>query len=85
MSDLCLDEEVAEVTWASLCNERFFRKYLFASIRRLKNRKVFSTDLVEVRRGWIAGNYIGDTSVVFHFGNAWLQGVVLWNLILLFF
>ena len=60
MFDLCLDEDVAEVTWASVCNKRFFRKYLFASIRRLKDRKVFSNDLVEVKRGWIVSNYEGD-------------------------
>ena len=57
----------------------FFRKYLFASIRRLKNRKVFSNNLVEVRRSWIVSNYEGDTLVVFLFWHAWLQGVVSWN------
>ena len=26
--DLCLDEEVEEVTWASVCNKRFLQKIL---------------------------------------------------------
>ena len=33
---------------------KVFRKYLFASIRRLKNTKVFKNDLVEVRRGCLS-------------------------------
>jgi len=47
------------------------KKNFFATVWRLKYRKVFRSDLVEVWRSWIIGDYEWDALVAFVFWNAW--------------
>ena len=61
----CFYEEIAEVAWASVCDERFFRKNFFATVWGLKYGEVFRNDLVKVWRSWIVGDNKWDALVAF--------------------
>ena len=61
MLEFGLYKEVAEVSWASVCNERIIRKHISSAVRGLKYRKVFGNDLVKALRGWVVGDHKWDT------------------------
>ena len=71
MLDVCFYEEIAEVAWTSICDERFFRKNVLATARRLKYGKVLINDRFKVWRNWTIGDYERYALIAFAFWYTW--------------